>query len=376
MQDLFTADLGTTPSGSDQCDPLPPPPGPVASAETSQSRPFTRSQALRVRTGFRVEHDALPEGPQPLSVTTDNTAPFQNEHTGAQRRLPRQQGHRTSPDLFGRYRVYMSQSLTIPDLDAPMAHVLPHTCRPLHHSRSVNEIIHPCPNLSVFYVLRYHWLNSNSKSLADRDFLVDEVILQPDFNAWDLVGVNLRQVDSQLADAAQHWDPNCPPSEGWKNIPLLLEVPRLRNQLDQDPFHLEITGLRARTLLGIMKKTFSSNNPSTFHYEPFYEYFKPPGTPQSTPQPLFGEMYTSAAMNRAHREVQNLQISDSECTLPRCVAAFMFSSDGIQFAQFSHVKGWPILCYFGNESKYERCKPTSNTCYAVAHVPTVSNSIY
>ncbi|KDN43598.1 hypothetical protein RSAG8_05975, partial [Rhizoctonia solani AG-8 WAC10335] len=233
-----------------------------------------------------------------------------------------------------------------------MAHALPcsATHRSLPHSRSVKDIIYPCPNLSVFYLLRYHWLNGNTKSLADRDFLVDEAILQPDFNPQDLVGVNLRDIDNRLAEAARNWDPNCPPAEGWKNIPLLLEVPRLRSQLDQEPFHLQISGLRARTLLDIMHKAFSSNNHSTFHYEPFYEYYKPPSAPESTPQPLFGEMYTSTAMNRAHREVQTLQISDPNCTLPRCVAAFMFS---------------------------DKMKMADTICpvFASAHIPTLPDSV-
>ncbi|KAG9086349.1 hypothetical protein FS749_003695 [Ceratobasidium sp. UAMH 11750] len=77
-------------------------------------------------------------------------------------------------------------------------------------------------------------------------------------------------------------------------------------------------------------------------------------------------------MIKAHREVQSLNI---DCNLPRCVAGFMFASDGMQFAQFSHVKGWPILCSFGNVSKYERCKPTSNTCYPVAHIPTLPDKV-
>ncbi|KAG9097673.1 hypothetical protein FRC06_007313 [Ceratobasidium sp. 370] len=120
-----------------------------------------------------------------------------------------------------------------------------------------------------------------------------------------------------------------------------------------------------------MKKTFSANDVDNFHYEPYQHKWKPPGSSGPT-QTLSGEMYTSPAMIKAHREVQSLNI---DCDLPRCVAAFMFASDGMQFAQFSHVKGWPILCSFGNVSKYERCKPTSNTCYPVAHIPTLPDKV-
>ncbi|KAG8733626.1 hypothetical protein FRC10_012231 [Ceratobasidium sp. 414] len=102
-----------------------------------------------------------------------------------------------------------------------------------------------------------------------------------------------------------------------------------------------------------MRKTFASNDPNTFHYEPFKHCWKPPSL-SGPAQTLSGEMYTSPVMIKAHWEVQNLNIP---CDLPR------------------HVKGWPILCSFGNVSKYERCKPTSNTCHPVAHIPMLPDKV-
>ncbi|KAG8729146.1 hypothetical protein FRC10_004213 [Ceratobasidium sp. 414] len=263
----------------------------------------------------------------------------------------------------------------------PMAHALPATGlpNPSRCPRPLSDIIAPCLNISVFYVLWYHWLNGNNKSLDDRNYLCNEVLLQPDFNPRDLIGVNLREVDSQLAEAAKSWDPNCPPAQGWKSVPLRLQVPppritQAQSARSQNPpvnNYVTISGYRARSLVDVMMKTFTTNNPTTFHYEPFEHRWKPPGS-SGPGQTLSGEMYTSPAMRRAHREVQDLNI---ECTLPRCVAGFMFTSDGMQFAQFSHVKGWPILCSFGNESKYKQCKPTSNTCFQVNHIPTLPDEV-
>ncbi|KAG8700007.1 hypothetical protein FRC08_004982 [Ceratobasidium sp. 394] len=262
-----------------------------------------------------------------------------------------------------------------------MAHALPATelPNPSRCLRPLSDIIAPCPNISVFYVLRYHWLSGNNKSLDDRDYLCNEVLLQPDFNPRDLIGVNLRDIDSKLAEAAKSWDPNCPPAEGWKNVPLRLQVPppritraqAARSQHPPAKNYITISGYRARSLVDMMTKAFATNNPTTFHYDPFEHRWNPPGS-SGPAQTLSGEMYTSPVMRRAHHEVQDL---DLDCTLPRCVAGFMFASDGMQFAQFSHVKGWPILCSFGNESKYERCKPTSNTCFQVAHIPTLPDEV-
>jgi hypothetical protein len=260
-----------------------------------------------------------------------------------------------------------------------MAHVLPASARGwnawLGNTGNIAQIIAPCPNLSVFYVMRYHWLTGETKSLADRDYLCSKLLLQPDFNCNDIIGVNFKDIDNKLAAAAHNWDPSFPLSEGWKNIPLWLPVPPPRitqkNRANPpSPLYVSISGFQALTLLGVMHKAFSNNNQKSFHYKPFEEYHKPLGS-LDPPQRLSGEMYTLPVMIRGHQEVQNLAIRDASCTLPQCVAACMFASDGVQFAAFSHVKGWPILCSFGNQSKYERCKPTSNTCFQLAHIPLV-----
>ncbi|KAG8733494.1 hypothetical protein FRC10_012322, partial [Ceratobasidium sp. 414] len=102
----------------------------------------------------------------------------------------------------------------------------------------------------------------------------------------------------------------------------------------------------------------------------------PDALPGATPIEISDEIYSSPAMMRYHRKVQGLKIEDSTCELPRCVAAFMFSSDGLQFGNFCHTKGWPIFGSFGNVSKYERCKPLSNTVFDVAHIPTLMQEVW
>ncbi|KAG9093641.1 hypothetical protein FRC06_011426, partial [Ceratobasidium sp. 370] len=170
----------------------------------------------------------------------------------------------------------------------------------------------------------------------------------------------------QLAATAQTWDPACPPAEGWKNMPLRLPVPtphalktrtpKSQPSITPDSDYVGISGFRAWSLIDLMKKTFNSNDLDSFHYKPFEHRWKPPGTSGPT-QTGMGEMYTLPMMIKAHREVQSLDI---DCDLPQQYA----------IAQFSHVKGWLILCSFGNISKYEQCKPTLNTCYPVVHIPT------
>jgi hypothetical protein len=49
----------------------------------------------------------------------------------------------------------------------------------------------------------------------------------------------------------------------------------------------------------------------------------------------------------------------------------MFWSDATQLTSFGNAKLWPLYMYFGNESKYCRCKPTNHLCEHVAYFQTV-----
>lgn len=129
------------------------------------SYPFTCSRAQQLRTGFRLEHDALPEGPVPLPPAQSNhpIIPLHTSHTPTQTYLPAPPQHqhkpfRTEPDIFGRYGVYGTRPVTIPDANTTPAPIVPGGTSVSRPARSVDEIIAPCPNISAFYVQKYHWL--------------------------------------------------------------------------------------------------------------------------------------------------------------------------------------------------------------------------
>ncbi|KAG9082741.1 hypothetical protein FS749_006609 [Ceratobasidium sp. UAMH 11750] len=339
----------------------------------NRSRPLTRSRVHHLNTAFREQHDAIPDGPPPLLPLPEPVQGTSRNVTHTRRRrLP----FATESDLFGRHRVYNTRPPSIPDA-SPSDSTSQIPNRVPTTSTSVHDIIAPCPNLSAFYIQRHHWLGGQTKSLDDRDSLCNNVILQPDFNPDDIIGVNFRALDDQLAEAAKTWDPDYPPSAGWRNTTLKVQIPPPPSTASSsDPIFYEVTGFRERGLIDQMRRHFSHNEPTTFHYEPFEAYWTPPDAPPgTTPIEIRDEIYSSPAMMRYHREVQALKIDDSACELPRCVAAFMFSSDGLQFGNFCHAKGWPIFGSFGNVSKYERCKPLSNTVFEVAHIPTLPDAI-
>jgi hypothetical protein len=88
-----------------------------------------------------------------------------------------------------------------------------------------------------------------------------------------------------------------------------------------------------------------------------------------------GELYVSPAFVDANRELQDLP-GEPGCDLPRVIAALMFWSNATQLTAFGNTKLWPLYMFFGNESKYQRCKPTCHLCEHIAYFQTVSmNSV-
>lgn len=356
-------------------------------ATLPSTRPRTRAQSHLINTGVHAQRNQLPQGPLVPDIpssTTRTVAPEATDLPGAGNLRPRQRAisFRTVPNTFGLYRVYPTTPLSIPDAGTVNAPVLPATAlRPKpRRLRSVSEIIAPCPNISTFYFQHDHWVQSGSlQSRSSRNVFQREVLQRPDFRCEDVAWVDLDRLDIQLAESAKTRNPLCPESEGWKSVPLQVQIPPVHqtratvaNGHNPAPSYVTVHGLRVQKLTDIIYQAFTLNNTATFHYDVFENFWIPPGSTSAQALRTSGEMYSSPAMIDAHKEVQQLKIRDADCTLPRCVAGFMFASDGLQFGNFSNAKGWPIFAYFGNESKYERCKPFSSACYHIAHIPTVS----
>jgi hypothetical protein len=112
----------------------------------------------------------------------------------------------------------------------------------------------------------------------------------------------------------------------------------------------------------IREKLANVHDDEHFHYEPYELRWQPSHLPQEVN--IQGELYTSPAFMQAHRELQSSP-GEAGCDLPRVVAALMFWSDATQLTTFGNAKLWPVYMYFGNESKYRRCRPS---CHLGNHV--------
>ncbi|CUA69692.1 Colossin-A [Rhizoctonia solani] len=351
--------------------------------QSSANRPATRSYTRRMNTSYRDECDALPEAPAPILHDASHLPQAPLSYPSTSRARTRLVPFETPVDSFGRYRIYPSKPCSIPDSDCTLAdytnqdfHLEPNDSAP---ALSLSDTIAPCPNMSTFYFLRWFWKGAN-KSITSREDLRKNIILNPEFNPQHLNGINLRDVDRQLAAAANTdiIDGTPQSSEGWTQKTVSIKVPlsrRGKGVRSTASKLLSVEGMRSRTILSGIHRGFSWNDTRHFHYTPFQSKWIPTGHPKSNAQIIADEMYTSPAMLEAHKEIQRLEIADHNCRLPRVVAAVMFGSDSLQLGAFSTKKAWVLYMWLGNLSKYERSKPNSGSCYELAHIPSLPDEI-
>ncbi|KZT33115.1 hypothetical protein SISSUDRAFT_993397 [Sistotremastrum suecicum HHB10207 ss-3] len=282
----------------------------------------------------------------------------------------------TKPNKFGLFRRYRSKPMVIPDAPLTLEERSSPAIQQHTSERSIKKmiakIIHPYPNLSAFMFGRWHWLGSGKKSLKDRDVLLEEVFKHKDFKLADVNSTNFKKIDAQLKD---HQSTVIDDGKGWTTASVPIFVPNGHLPAQGPPGkRLFVDGLTYRPLVNVIKDVFASSEAAkTFHMEPYEEYWQNPKTPEN-PERVYGELYSSNSFVRAHEALMNSP-REPNCDLPRAIAACMFWSDATHVAQFGQAKLWPCYLAFGNQSKYERCKPSANASHHFAYLPSLPDNI-
>ncbi|KIO20788.1 hypothetical protein M407DRAFT_219893, partial [Tulasnella calospora MUT 4182] len=139
----------------------------------------------------------------------------------------------------------------------------------------------------------------------------------------------------------------------------------------------DIPGLLRRLLVEVIKAACQDQLARDFHFEPFKAFqARPPAddSASETFQRLHDELYASDAWIAEQDKLDRLP-PEPGCNLPRAIAGLMFWSDATHVSQFGQSKMWPIYLFFGNLSKWLRCKPRSRACHHVAHIPSLPDNI-
>ncbi|TEB22930.1 hypothetical protein FA13DRAFT_1590392, partial [Coprinellus micaceus] len=162
--------------------------------------------------------------------------------------------------------------------------------------------------------------------------------------------------------------------DGWEKTPVTIDVP-FHNRMRNPGLDSFVAGtFYHRKLISVIKEKIANSKDSrSFHYQPYKATWKPkvPGARQLE---LYGELYSSCAFREADKEVQALPTTPRNEGLERVVVAMMFWSDGTQLTSFGGSSLWPCYLFFGNESKYRRCRPSEHLGEQVAYFIKLSDT--
>ena len=241
---------------------------------------------------------------------------------------------------------------------------------PLAHFSDIDTPLYaPYPNKSSFLLGEWFWREGAQKSLKDFNALL-QVLKDPDFSVEDIKDTRWRFLHKQLGDPDEDKVPWLSDVDaGWKEESISLKIPFHKQHKNPGNKMFEAGIFHRRSIVSIIRERLAGADACHFHYEPYELYWQPRlGDP---PIRVFGELYTSREFHCVHRELQNSP-REPDCNLPHVVVGLMFASDVTQLAQFGDAKLWPVYMFFGNDSKYRRCRPSCHLCNHIAYLQAVS----
>jgi hypothetical protein len=236
----------------------------------------------------------------------------------------------------------------------------------------------PFLNISVFLLMTWFYSLSNTKSHAELDRLVNEVLLHPEFSNNDLVGFRAAKETKRMDDYRRQVIPNVsdsslPPAtlkDQWIESSVFLSLPcdNVQHASEDDAPKFEVKGLYYRNLTEVIKSALSEPAAEKFHLFPFQCYWKP--GPDETEERIYSEAYTADYFLQQYERIcQQPRMGDKPKT--PVILALMIWSDSTHLASFGTAALWPIYLYFGNLSKYTRAKPSSFAAHHIAYIPKV-----
>lgn len=316
----------------------------------------------------------LPEPPEPVPDVPSSTS----EPDPLSQNTPFEwQGIETKPNQFGMFREYPvhpthnpDDTLSFEDLSYKSkaeSNSTSSRMAPIPPSFQSNQGVDysPFPNFSVFALMNWMWAGPATKSTSEFQRLVD-ILKSPFFKKEEIEDFNVNCETSRLDNTPAHLNAK----DGWTERKVQIHVPdgKPHDSNSEIPKYT-IPGLHLRSLVDVIREVLSSPAASSFHFTPFKQFWKKPKSDDPALR-IHDELYSSAAFVEEYEKVQR-QPTEPGCMLERVVIGLMWWSDSTHLASFGSASLWPLYLFFGNQSKYERCKPRSGSCHHIAYIPKV-----
>jgi hypothetical protein len=233
----------------------------------------------------------------------------------------------------------------------------------------------PFKNPSSYLLMKWFYSGSNAKTLVELDWLVQEVLLKPDFDHAELVNFHTKR-ESQCIDVIK--DKSLANSlfqaaDRWYKINISLPVPFeciKHSSISQVPI-FTMESLIYQHPLQVLLAALQDASPDEFHLQPFKLYWQHNGDPDDS-EHLYSKLYNSDVLIEEHEHIRKAYETQEHETV---VAAMMFWSDLMHLANFGNASLYPIYLYLGNQTKYMQCKPSAVAAHHIAYIPKVWSTI-
>ncbi|KAE9393770.1 hypothetical protein BT96DRAFT_828701 [Gymnopus androsaceus JB14] len=157
--------------------------------------------------------------------------------------------------------------------------------------------------------------------------------------------------------------------DGWIETSIKIPVPCTGvKQFEADAPAYELKGVFYCKPLEIIKSVFQSEQAKKFHYTPF-KLYQQQSFLDSPDIHLHSELYNADAFIEEHAKIQRQQEKYPSLHIPCAIAGMMLWSDTTKIGTWGDQSMWPIYLYFGNQSKYDRAKPSAFASHHMAYIP-------
>ena len=246
-----------------------------------------------------------------------------------------------------------------------------------HHDRSSPEY-YPYPNRESF--LLGDWYIHGIQKSQDSFKKLTSIIGDSTFDPLCICNTNWAKINeilgsSEVEDSREWMDADA----GWVAMPIKLLVPFCRQKTKVEGKRKKSQKLSMKVEMYVGAKLYHCSLAMVvkekiihagehFHYELYELLWTCPGRASNIP--VHGELYTSKSFLHMHQELQDSP-GEPNCSLQWVVVALMFWSNVTHLTSFGNAKLWPLYLFFGNESKYWRCRPLCNLCCHIAYFEDV-----
>lgn len=282
----------------------------------------------------------------------------------------------TQSNSFGVFRRYHAEAYPSHDPEADLDPLLELSDIAIpaapKSERIPATLFRPYPNRNAFLLGEWYWNGGTQKTKESFKDLIS-IIGDRSYDPADVADVPWDSLNECLGESTTYDDTWIDePDATWTQTSITLTIPFQINTPNPGLQQYTFPPFRHRNIVAVLKeKMANAHDFRLFHLEPYELLWRRKDMPKDQYTRVHGELYSSPAFLEAHKEIQTARGSDPGCTLPRVVAGLMFGSDGTQLTSFGGAALWPCYMYFGNESKYRRCKPTHNLCNHIAYFQKV-----